>query len=66
MLESNSYLKRYLREHSNFYKNLIRNPSFIIQMEDLMKKEYGMTFPNKLAKIKDNIMMINDFMDILK
>lgn len=66
MLEANPYLKRYLREHSNYYKNIIRNPSFIRELEELMKKDYGLTLPNKLEKIKDNISMVNAFMDVLK
>ena len=66
MLESNPYLKRYLREHSYFYKNIVRNPSFINEIEELMKKEYHLTFPDKLVKIKDNISMFNSFIDILK
>ncbi len=66
ILEGNPYLKRYLQEHSGYYKNLIRDPSFIQKLEELMRNEYGFTFPAKLAKIKDNISMINTFMDVLK
>ena len=66
MLEENPYLRRYLREHSMYYKNIIRNPSFINEMEELMKKEYKLTFPDKMSKIKDNISMFNAFMDVLK
>ena len=66
MLEANPYLKRYLREHSEFYKDIIRNPSFINEVENLMKKEYGLTFPDRLEKIKDNISMFNSFMEVLK
>ena len=66
MLEANPYLKRYLRSHSNFYKDIIRNPSFINEVDELMKKEYNLTFPDKLEKIKDNISLINSFMDVLK
>ena len=66
ILETNPYLRRYLREHSNFYKDLIRNPNFINELEALMKKDYGLTLPDKLDKIKDNISMFNSFMDVLK
>ena len=66
MVEANPYLKRYLREHSEYYKDIIRNPLFINKLEELMKKEYGLTFPDKLSKLKDNISMFNSFMDILK
>ena len=66
MLDSNPLLKRYLREHSNYYKDIIRNPVFINNIIELMKKEYKLTFPDKLEKIKDNITMVNSFMDIIK
>ena len=66
MLDANPYLKKYLREHSYYYKDLIRNPAIINNIEDLMKKEYHLTFPDKLEKIKDNISLLNSFMDILK
>ena len=66
ILDSNPLLKRYLREHSNYYKNIIRNPVFINEMVELMKKEYHLTFPDKLDKFKNNISLINTFMDVLK
>ncbi len=66
MLDSDPLLKRYLREHSSFYKNLIRNPNSINEIINLMKKDYHLTFPDKLDKIKDSISMFNNFMDIIK
>ena len=66
VLNGDLLLKRYLREHSNYYKELIRNPSFINELIVLMKKEYHLTLPDKLDKIKDNISLVNTFMDVLK
>lgn len=66
MLDNNSFLKKYLREHSGYYKNIIRNPSFINDIISFMKKEYHLTLPDKLDKLKDNISLINTFMDVLK
>lgn len=66
ILNSNPLLKRYLREHSNYYKEIIRNPIFINELIILMKKEYHLTLPDKLDKIKDNISLVNTFMDVLK
>ena len=66
ILNSNPLLKRYLKEHSFYYKNIIRNPSFINEINELMKKDYHMTLPDKLDKIRDNITMFNTFMDVLK
>ena len=66
MLESDPLLKRYLREHSYFYKDIIRKPENINSVIELMKKDYHLTFPDKLEKIKENIGMINSFMDVIK
>ncbi len=65
LLNSNIYLKKYLREHSIYYKNLIRNPKFIYEILEMMKKDYHLTFPDKLEKIKNNMNMLNTFMDII-
>ena len=66
ILDSNPLIKRYLREHSYYYKNLIRDSNFINNITDLMKKEYHLTFSDKLNKIKDDINLVNSFMDIIK
>lgn len=66
MLNNNVYLQKFLRENSYYYKELIRNPDFINEMNSLMKERYKMTLPDKLDKIKDNITMLNAFMDVLK
>ena len=66
ILNNDILLKRYLREHSSYYKNIIRNPSFINELYLLMKKEYHLTLPDKLDKIKDNISLVNTFIDVLK
>ena len=66
LLDSNPLIKRYLREHSNYYKNIIRNPESIKNIIDLMKKDYNLTFSDKLSKIKDNLGMVNSLMDIIK
>lgn len=66
ILNNNLYLKKYLRENSSYYKNLIRDPSFINELNRLMKQEYKLNLPAKLDKLKHDISMINSVMDILK
>ena len=66
MLDNDPILKKYLREHSNYYKNIIRNPNSIYEIIELMKKEYHLTLPDRLDKIKNNISLVNTFMDVLK
>ena len=66
LLNNNYYLKKFLRENSNYYKDLIRNPNFINNLNEIMKKEYKLTIPDKLKKIKEDINMLNSVMNILK
>ena len=66
ILNNNFYLKKYLRENSEFYKDLIRNPNFINTLNEMMKKKYKLTVSDRLTKIKDDINMLNSVMDILK
>lgn len=66
ILNNNFYLKKYLRENSEFYKDLIRNPNFINTLNEMMKKKYKLTVSDRLTKIKDDINMLNSIMDILK
>lgn len=65
ILNSNLYLKKYLRENSFYYKELIRNPNFINELNNLMKKEYKLTFPSKLEKIRQDLSLLNTVMDVL-
>ena len=66
LLNNNYILKRYLRENSKYYKNIIRNPNFINEIINLMKEDYHLTLPDRLDKIKNNIALVNTIMDVLK
>ena len=66
ILNSNIYLKRFLRENSFYYKNLLRNPNFINELNNIMKETYKLTIPDKLEKIKNDISMFNTVMNVLK
>ena len=66
IINNNQYIKRYLRENSRFYKDIIRNPYFINNLNEMMKKEYKLTFPDKIEKIKNDLRMFNSVMDIFK
>ena len=50
ILNNNYYLKRFLRENSNFYKDLIRNPNYINELNEIMKKEYDQNPTMKLTR----------------
>ena len=66
ILNSNIYLKKFLRENSFYYKDLLRNPEFIHELNNLMQKTYKLTLPDRLERIKDNINLINTFMGIIE
>ena len=66
LLDNDLMLKRFLRENSKYYKDIIRNPNYINEVINLMKKEYHLTLPDRLDKIKNNISLFNTFMDVLK
>lgn len=65
IINKNPLLKRYLRENSYYYKVLNRNPEYINEMYKEMQKKYKLTINDRLEKVKDNLNMINSFMDIL-
>lgn len=65
LLNKNLLLKRYLREHSYYYKYLNRDPSFINNLIGESKTFYKQTFGDKLNTVKENINMINSFLDIM-
>ena len=64
-LNTNPYLKRFLRENSFYYKQLIRHPESIKEIMELMQKEYKLSLPDKLDKIRSDISLINTFMDVI-
>ena len=66
IINRNPLLKKYLRENSYYYKLLNRNPETIKQLYNDMQKAYKLTLNDRLDKMKDNLSMINSFMDILK
>lgn len=58
-------LQRYLREHSNWYKNLNRDPNSIFEMEQEMKEKYKLTTEDKINQLADQINLIRTFMDMM-
>lgn len=65
-LRTNPNLALYLKYHSEWYKELIRNPDSINIMESYMKKEFKLTLEDKLARTNEKLNMIKTFLDVLK
>ena len=66
ILNNNLYLKNFLRENSHYYKELIRHPEFLLELNEIMKKTYKLTIPDKIEKFKNDLNMLNSLMDVLK
>ena len=64
-IDQNPMLKKYLREHSYWYKYLDRNPSSIKEMEKEMKESYQLRAEDKLRKLGTQLEMISTFLDVL-
>ena len=56
---------KFLRENSYWYKYLNRNPLYIKEFENQMKKEYKLTTEDKINKMVDRLDMVSKIMDIL-
>lgn len=65
IINSNPYLRRYLNEHSYWYKELIRNPNSLKEMETKMKETYKLTFFDKINNLNDKVELIRTFIDVL-
>lgn len=57
-LKSNPDYKRYLREHSQWYKVLNRNPEAFASFEEEVKAAYQLRPSDKIHKVLENIEMV--------
>ncbi len=62
----NPSLKKYIKMHSFLYKELVRNPEKIKEIEENMKKEYHLTVEDRINKISDTINMAETIINTLK
>ncbi len=58
--------KRFLREHSYWYKYLNRNSNYYASFINDMKEKYKLTTADKLTKISNDISMLRTFLEVLK
>ena len=59
-------LKKFIREHSYWYKALNRDSNNFKYFVDDMKVKYKLTTVDKLNKTVENIGMIQSFLEVLK
>ncbi len=62
-LKANPLYIKYLREHSYWYKNLLRNPNSFNQMIEEMKIEYKLRPTDKINKVFDMMNLISNLFD---
>ena len=65
-IESNPYLKRYLKEHSNWYKYLNRDDSLVKNMEQDMQKQYKLRREDRIERVAKSLGLVSNIMDIFK
>lgn len=65
-IKNNPYLGRYIRENSNWYKILNRNPSMIRLFEEEVKTNYKLRPTDRLSKALETLEMVESIMSTLK
>lgn len=65
-LKSNPNYTKYLRENSNWYKTLNRNPASFSDFEDEMKEKYQLRPTDRISKALNAIEMIQAIMGAMK
>ena len=65
-IKNNPYYARYIRENSNWYKILNRNPEMFKMFEEEVKDKYELRPSYKISKALDTLTMIQNVMSSLK
>ena len=65
-IKNNPYYIRYLRENSNWYKILNRNPQMFQVFEEEVKDKYELRPSYRISKALDTINMIQNVISSLK
>ncbi len=61
-LRSNPLYKKYLREHSAWYKTLIRHPESFKEFQEEMKAAYKLRASDRLDKALDALNFLSNLM----
>lgn len=65
-IKNNPNYLRYLHEHSNWYKELNRNPNAFPAFEERVKEEYRLRPSDKLEQMINTIDMLQTVISTLK
>ena len=61
-LKENPLYTKYLREHSIWYKKLIRNPESFKEFREAMRKDYGLRPSDKMNKAMDAFNLVSNLL----
>lgn len=65
-IKNNPYYTRYIRENSNWYKILNRNPNAFLEFEERVRETYGLRKIDRISKTLDTIEMIEKLLTSLQ
>ena len=65
-IKENEYYLRYLRENSNWYKFLNRNPNNFNAFEEEVRRVYKLTAVDRISKTLDTIEMMEKVLSTFK
>lgn len=65
-IKNNPYLGRYIRENSNWYKILNRDPGMLRTFEEEVKANYKLRPSDRLNKALETLEMVESIMSTLK
>lgn len=64
-IRSNPVIYSYLREESHEYIKLLKDESYLKEIEKKAKEKYELTLPQKLDKITKRLELINEIINVL-
>ena len=65
-IKNDPNMTRYLRENSNWYKYLNRNPDYLNAFNEEMKEKYKLRPGDKINNFVDKLDLISSFINVLK
>ena len=65
-IKNNPNMLRYLRENSNWYKYLNRNPESINLFNEEMKERYKLRPGDRINNFVDKLDLLSSFINVLK
>ena len=65
-IRNNTNLNMYIKYHSYWYKELLRNPANLSIMEEEIKKEFKLTAGDKISRVNEKMEMIRTLLEVIR